>query len=119
MEFVPDSYIKNKYGKELDVNSPENIFWEKLGIETCNFEKWCNNCRSIISYAFDSTYTKKLLGVSNFYTLQYKLDNLVCTSYPIDVEYIQCESGKDIKIKNIFSVNHTIKEYQYTQSKKK
>jgi hypothetical protein len=94
----------------LNANECIDTFWFKLGRETCNLKEWADNCMSIVYSGFgkSSVYYNCLRAVSNGYPyhrgiakVQSKLDNMICTYYPVKKK--ECEANL-LRISNLKSI---------------
>ena len=89
----------------LNANECIDTFWFKLGRETCNLKEWADNCMSIVYSGFgkSSVYYNCLRAVSNGYPyhrgiakVQSKLDNMICTYYPVKKKECEACSIRDV-----------------------
>lgn len=76
----------------IDLLIASDIFYLKLGIEHCNIRGWMCKCAFIMSLNFGKTnkLASLLFSLENMYTtLSSKLDDIVCTHYPLTQTYIR------------------------------
>ena len=134
MEYIPNSTIvkQDELSCTKQLNLPDDIinlvldfdillldpsdddFWIKLGMESCNLRRWCNNCFYILQPSFGKTnkYSKLFTVLETlFITLCSKLDDFVCDYYPLNKHNIYINDELTYKINN--KANIKLKENKF------
>jgi hypothetical protein len=110
----------------LDPNDCMDMFWFKLGRETCNLIEWNSNCMHIVYSGFgkSTNFYKCLLQFSCLNgpmqkltrSIRSKLDDMICAYYPIGKKSCDENILKISKLESIIDVfynNSDCKEYPY------
>ena len=123
--------IMSFVGIYLEPSDCMDIFWFKLGRETCNLIEWNTNCMHIVYSGFGKStpFYKCLLPFSRLYgpkkklhpAIQCKLDDMICAYYPIRNK--NCEENilrisKLRSIIDIFYNNADCGEHKYISQEK-
>lgn len=92
----------------IDPAESKDKFWFSLGNETCRLLKWAQYCWQIVgnSYGRNSLWTKHFDKMVKFGdVLQDELDQLICSSYPMNVNTIDGHDGP-VSIVSVFYKCH-------------
>lgn len=104
--YIPHSYIN--YNDLITIDNSHKDFWCNFGKETCNLDRWCWYCFTIIQNSFGKTKANFMFYKIRelFVSLRSFLDDLVNEYYPLSINTIN-----DKPITHIFYNNEDIIEY--------